>query len=156
MDLEILSQLVQIKWLVVLFVIVGLLLAMLRAWMSLNSSGGFAAAFSDRSDFPERARTLMDAAQDIELLALAEKRTKQFPGDALAFWYHATAAYRLGKRAEAIASLRKAEFLQPQWGAAHVRPFIEAIESQGPVTANLYAITPSVPGSQDVPSNHDN
>jgi hypothetical protein len=154
MDNEVLAQLVQIKWLLVVFVAISVLRVGFQTWWKIKSSGGFDAIMSDEAEFPERAHSLMDQGKHAELLALAHNRTTQFPGDALAFWYHATAAHRLGDRAEALASLRKVQNLQPDWVSTHVRPFIEEIELHGvpPQPAPvLRAIVPSVPTSQDVP-----
>jgi len=154
MDSEILAQLVQIKWLLVAFVVVLILRVCFRTWSEVRASGGLDAMFSDRNEFAERARTFLEQGRHSEALELAQNRIKRFPGDALAFWYHATAAHRLGNLAEALASLRKAQDLQPDWSASHVRPFIEAIESQGLVAVpkvELNVITPSVLNSQDVP-----
>jgi hypothetical protein len=154
MDTEVLAQLVQIKWLLVAFVAIALLRVGFQTWWKIKSSGGFDAMMSDEREFPEHAHLLLDQGKHAELLALAQSRATQFPGDALAFWYHATAAYRLGNRAEALASLRKVQNLQPDWVSTHVRPFIEEIEIQGPPPQPapvLRAIVPSVPTSQDVP-----
>jgi hypothetical protein len=146
MDNEIYLQLVQIKWLLMIFVGVALLRVGIAMWWDVKSRGGIVAVFQPR-DFPVHASTLLEQNKNEECLQLAQSRIIQFPGDALAFWFKAHAAYRLGKHAEALASIRKVEDLRPDWVSTHVRPFIDYLESQGPrrPASELHVVTPSTP-----------
>src|SRR5947209_1388408 len=142
MDQEIVAQLLQIKWLLAVFVSVVIVRQLLRACWEFRRSGGIDALSKDIG-FPHRLQALLERGKNDDALALAQKRCREYPGDALAFWFHATAAYRVGKLSEAVASLRRAQELQPDWGSTHVRPFIEAIEAGGtPPKAELYVVNP--------------
>jgi hypothetical protein len=148
-----LSQLVQIKWLLAVFVGFLVVRAAFRVWWEFKGSGGMDALLSNHSGFAARAQALLDQGRHADLVALAQERCAQCPGDALAFWCHATAAYRVGKIADAIVSLRKTQELQPDWGATHVRPFIEAIEAQGVASARsagLYVVPTAAPNRVDL------
>ena len=158
MDSEILGQLVQIKWLLAVFVVLLTVRAALRTWSEFRASGGKEALLSNHSGFAARAQALLDQGRHAELVALAQQRCNQFPGDALAFWYHATAAYRVGGAADALTSLRKAQELQPDWSATHLRPFIEAIEAEGVTftrSAELYVVAPNAPINAPAPPKLD-
>jgi uncharacterized protein HemY len=129
-DADILSQLVQIKWLLVVFVAVTLLNTIFRTWVDLRKSGGLRRMLRDT--FEREARALLDAGRYPELLVLARARCEDVPGDAWAFWYHAIAAHRVGDNDTALRCIRKAGELQPDWRESHVEPFIRAIAQEEP------------------------
>jgi tetratricopeptide (TPR) repeat protein len=154
MDSEILVQLVQIKWLLVAFVAIVVFRACLSAWTEIMKLGGFHPAKLLRSSFLEEARGLLEAGENAKALIVAEHRIKQAPGDAYGFWFHATAAYRVGNMPAALRSLRKVAELQPDWGITHVQPFIQAIEAQTSPhgqKADLRVLTPNPAFNTDAP-----
>jgi hypothetical protein len=126
MDAELLSQLVQIKWLVVALVVGVLFLTGIRTWIDVRRSGGPRELL--RQSFADRARSLLEEGRAAELLALARVRCTDVPADAYAYWYHAHAAHRLGDIPTALQSIRKVGELQPEWREAYVEPFIRAID----------------------------
>lgn len=154
MNAEVLAQLGQIKWLLVVFVAVALVLAILRTWADMRRLGG--ARRLVRESFAERARTLLDEGSHAELLALARSRYEEAPGDASAYWYHAMAAYRAGDTATALQSIRKAGELQPDWRESHVDPFVRAVsldDSEPPQRSSaLPATVEKAPGAPPVPN----
>ena len=127
MDADILSQLVQIKWLMVALVVGVLLLAGVRTWIDVRRSGGPRELL--RRSFADRARSLHEEGRAAELLVLARARCADVPADAYAFWYHAHAAHRLGDIQTALQSIRKVGELQPDWREDYVNPFIRAIDT---------------------------
>lgn len=148
MDASILSQLLQIKWLLVAIAIVAVLGAVSRIRMEYMRSGGAERMLRDR--FSARAYRLLDAAKHQELLELSKSRCIEFPGDATAYWYHALAAHRLGDSATALASMHKVGELQPDWREGYVLPFIRSITvpDSGPSTTAASPIASNSPGTQ--------
>ncbi len=129
MDADILSQLVWIKWLlaglIVLLACSGAVTAfvVLRIWQTLQDQS--------QPPFHELAEDILQQGQYEELLALAETRFKEYPGDPYGYWYHAKANYQLGNLDAALRSLHRVSDLQPDWSAAFVMPLVEAIEARG-------------------------
>ena len=116
--------------------------------------GGFHPSKLLRSSFLEETRGHLEAGENAKALTVAEHRIKEAPGDAYGFWFHATAAYRLGNLPAALRSLRKVAELQPDWGITHVQPFIQAIEAQtGPhgQKAELRILTPNLASKTGAP-----
>jgi hypothetical protein len=125
MNAQVLSELTQIKWLLVVFVMVAVAGIGLRMWAESLRSRGLGQLLKE--SFGRRAGQLLDEARYQELLSLAQSRCKEAPGDAYAFWYHAVAAHRVGDAATALQSMRKVGELEPSWRESHVDPFVSAL-----------------------------
>ena len=91
MSEEALSQIVQIKWLMVALVVVVFAFAALRTLAEIRRLGGMNRLV--RESFADSARRLEDGRHE-DLLTLSVSRFQEAPGDGLAYWYHAMAAYR--------------------------------------------------------------
>ena len=156
MDVEILNQLIWIKW--VLFVIASALVvfALGMAWAAVISSRALKTSTTEQP-FPEKAKQLLDKGLHAETRALSEERIRAYPGDAHALWFHAIACHRLGDSGAAVRSLRKARDLQPDWGESYVAPLIAAIEAQGGTSSKgeLRVITPNPSVNPDAPPSGD-
>lgn len=140
MDAEILHQVVQIKWLIVALVVGVLSLGVLRNLVYLHHVGFLF------PDFARRARRLLDAGDASKLLALADARIKEAPGDPFAHWYRAQAAQRLGDLASALQSIHRAGELSPHWRENFIEPFVRTLGAGGT------AATPESPDRETVPS----
>jgi tetratricopeptide (TPR) repeat protein len=154
MDSETLQQLTQIKWLLVGFLAVVVFRVCVAIWTEVMKLGGFHPSKLLRSSFLEEARGLLEAGENAKALLVAERRIEEAPGDAHGFWFHATAAYRVGNMPAALRSLRKVAELQPDWGITHVQPFIQAIEAQTSPhgqKADLRVLTPNPASNPDAP-----
>lgn len=146
MDSEILVQLTQIKWLLVVYVMVMLIANGIRIYSQFLQNGGLGVSKFLRSNAVDDTRALLDAGEDAKALTAAEILITKAPGDATGFWLHATATYRTGNMLVALHSLRRAAVLQPDWDVGYVQPFILAIESQlnsSKQEADLDLLTPS-------------
>lgn len=128
MDNETLGQLVQIKWLIVVFVVVALLNFAARAWLEFNRS--FRSL--EQSSFRRNAQDLLEKARYRELLSLADERCREAPGDAYAFWYHAYGAHGIGDVATARQSMQRVAELAPDWREGYAEPFIRGLSIQQP------------------------
>lgn len=80
--------------------------------------------------FPDRARMLLDQDKAEEAIALAEERISKFPADGLAYWYLGKACYRVGDFQRALASVLRAQELQPDWHVSDTAPFIQTIQEK--------------------------
>jgi hypothetical protein len=101
-----------------------------RTWVEIRKSGGTSALI--RLGFEQEAQQLLETGRSDELLALAKSRCAEAPGNALAHWYYAMAAYRLGDLAHAVQVMRKVGELQPDWRQSHVDPFVDAVSPSVP------------------------
>ena len=77
MDAEILRELVQIKWWVASAVVCLLVMVIIRISSEAARSGGPREIL--RRSFARRARSLLEAGRDAELLQLAETRIRDCP-----------------------------------------------------------------------------
>ncbi|HZR01947.1 MAG TPA: hypothetical protein VFA81_02090 [Burkholderiales bacterium] len=129
MDAEILSQLIQIKWLLVVFVGIALVNAIART--SLEFSRTRSLRTLGQPSFKRSAQSLLENAQWKDLLVLADARCREAPGDAYGFWYRAYAAHALGDVAGALSSMQRVGELAPDWRESYVDPFIRALGTPG-------------------------
>ena len=141
MDTEVLRELVQIKWWLVVFVTTALLLGAFRAWIEVRRSGGLNELL--RQSLASRAKSLLEEDRAAELRALAEARFREAPADVYAFWYHAQAAHRLGDTTAALNSMRRVGQLQPDWREGYVEPFIRALDGKLAIDSGPAAQTPA-------------
>src|SRR4051794_10897896 len=109
MDTEALNQLVQIKWLLVVFVGVVLVNVAARTWLESNRRN------LGQSSFRRNAQDLLEEAKYRDLLSVAAARCREAPGDMYAFWYHAYAAHGMGDVVTAKQSMRRVGELAPDW-----------------------------------------
>ena len=127
MDAEALNQLVQIKWLLVVFVTVAVLGAAARILLEFSRSKALRTL--GQPNFKRTAQNLLEKAMYRELLDVAAARCREAPGDAYAFWYHAYAAHGIGDVSTARQSMQQVGDLAPDWQEAYVEPFIRGLRS---------------------------
>lgn len=80
--------------------------------------------------FPDHAKMLLDQGKGGELIALAEERISDYPGDGQAHWWLGKACYQAGDLERALGCMLKVQDLQPDWDLSHTAPFIEAIKKK--------------------------
>lgn len=155
MEIEILNQLIWIKWLLVTVVIVIAIgaiafVGMVRIFSKPPEQVGLGGSF------PTRARALLDQGKPEEVISLADERVLKFPADGQAYWYLGQACYRVGDLNRALVNLRKTQDLQPDWENSYTGPLIRAIEekiAEGATKPDLKMVIPKPLFEKDDPPN---
>ncbi len=153
MEAEILTQLVWIKWLLIVVTLAAIAVAGVFVWIGM-SMVHLPKEMQSKISFHEQAKVLLDSGKPEEVLALAEERATRFPADAYVHWFTAQASYRLGNFPHALVALKKTQELQPDWEETYTRPlvrFIEAKLSESPPKPDLRVITPDPTVNPGVP-----
>lgn len=129
MENEILTQLIWIKWL--LIIIVAAISVAAAATVVLARLGSKIPEQMMKDDsFLDRAKALLDQGKSEELISLAEERVSQFPADSHAYWFLGQACYRIGDLKRALNYLRKTQDLQPEWEGSYTGPLVRVIEEK--------------------------
>ncbi len=152
MEMEVLHQLVWIKWLLVavLFVFVA---AVGLIGMAMLKMGRMAEQMKSEQHSTDRLKALLDEGKAEEAIALVEARLKKYPDDAQAHWFLAQACYRTGDLHRSLIALRKTQELQPDWEATYTGPLLRVLEqriSDAGGRTDLKVVTPSPSPSRDM------
>jgi len=153
MEAEILTQLVWIKWLLIVVALAAIAVAGVFVWIGM-SMVHLPKEMQSKISFHDQAKALLDGGKPEEVLALAEERATKFPADAYVHWFAAQASYRLGNFPRALVALKKTQELQPDWEETYTRPLIRVIEarlSENLPKPDLRVVTPNPTASPDAP-----
>ena len=129
MENEILTQLVWIKWFLVV-IVAALALGSVAMGIAVRAFAKIPEQMKSDISFPDRARELLDKGKTEEVIGLAEDRISKFPADSQAHWFLGQACYRVGDLRRALICLRKTQELQPDWESTYTGPLIRVIEEK--------------------------
>lgn len=138
MSPELISQLSEIKWLLIciLVLVIILLLAFIAFFwivIPVNKARGEQLL---RENFVSNAQTLEDQGKYDEMIKICKDRLQEFPVDTTARYYLSIAHERNGEPGLALNALARLKEINPIWEKAHIDEMIENIKSsmKGPST----------------------
>jgi len=131
MDMQILQELVVIRWIVIgILVVFVLVLAAATVFatsmMRLTRSR---VAADLRTDFRSEVEQLEDCGRYDAMASLCEERLREFPADVWARFKLAVARNKAGKPGLALDALARVKALDPAWEREYIDGYIEQIRS---------------------------
>ena len=132
MDAPSLTQLVQIKWLLValLGAVVVTMIAFVSATVSRVRETRSRALLRRRDDLLAELAVSEAQGDYDEMLVKSSQMLRSFPNDLMANWYNAVAHHRTGNHGRALSALGRIQAINSVWSVDAVNDFIAQIRSQ--------------------------